>query len=157
MLNVDSMGNPSTTEDQEPLEELLERVRRIEKNVVPTKAGIVMNVIKSIAKIIGLVVAVGGPVIGWNYAQVKRGDLMQCMNKLESDILAASNEMNAAAENLISCRGQESCDDALGKFEAVSSKSVQIPRGQKQCLEGFIPSSLEEVEKDVQRAIARMF
>lgn len=133
------------SQPEEPVDEILERVKNIESHVVPTRVGQVAHVMKSVAKATAFILAIGGSIIAWKYIQVKRAEAIQCLEQVEEDTIRRAEELNAAAKHLTSCQGNETCEQAFERFKAVNEERHETVRDTNDCLQKLIPSSLGDL------------
>lgn len=138
----------------QPEDDILARIKRIEEAVVPSK---LESMVSRVGKIAAVISAVGGPIIGWNYAQVKKDDVTTCLLASQDKLDISAEKVNVAARTLTACNGQKACDDAFNNFKSAYEGTANIGSDMHACVEKMIPSSFSEVISGLRRAVGRIF
>lgn len=95
-------------------------------------------------------------VFGYNYMQVKKDDLVDCMDAVQDDMMARGEAMSSAAENLTGCGSKNSCEQATADYRVVAEGMGDSMSLMQSCMTRILPQDLNGVKADATRAVERM-
>lgn len=138
----------------EKLDRLVEAIGRIEERVNPPTSKKVTKI--TLKTLLWVVMAVGPVFFGWHFAQIKRRDFLECLDTTVSTMQKRTDEATTAARKILGCK-KNGCENAVEEFSKHMQSMGHIGNDLRTCMEDILPQTLEDVEKDMRRALKRAF